>query len=63
MKLIDELIHYLQANEEEINAMHYGSLTFVIQEGKVYTATLAKEQKRGKDLLFQSLKSEPAVKS
>ena len=56
MNLITELIHYLEMNKDEINAMHYGSLTFVIQEGKVYTATLAKEQKRGKDLLFQDLR-------
>ena len=60
MKLIDELIQFLKANEDEINAMHYGSLAFVIQEGKVYTATLAKEQKRGKDLLFRDLRATEA---
>jgi len=56
MQLIDELIQFLKANEDEINALHYASIKIVIQEGKIYTGEIAKQFKRGKDLVFSSLK-------
>ena len=58
MNLIDELIQFLKANEEEINALHYGAIKIVVQEGKIYTGEIAKQFKRGKDLIFKSLKKD-----